>query len=250
MTDQSVSVVIPCYNAGKTIEKAINSVLTGSKRPEEILVYDDCSSDGTKGILERIASRHESVRVIDGDQNRGAGFARSRLLEEARGDFIAFLDADDWWYHNKLEKQIARVESDGADIVTCHYDLYDCCGSKLGTRKPLALINKFTMHLSNWLPTSMTIVRSSLVGARQMPLIRRRQDYAYWLNLFRENGALKCVVVEEALGGYLRQQGSLSSSPLKNAKTNYQMFRDIMGYGVLLSMLCLLMNTILRLFRK
>ena len=67
-------------------------------------------------------------------------------------------------------------------------------------------VTNFSMHLTNWLPMSMTVVRSDLQGVRDMPLIRSRQDYAYWLTLFNKNKHLKCGIIHEALGGYTKQK--------------------------------------------
>lgn len=82
-----------------------------------------------------------------------------------------------------------------------------------------------------------------------MPLIRRRQDYAYWLNLFKMNKNIKCLVVDQVLGGYLRNEGSLSSSRMQNAKSNFTMFRHTMGYGRIQSATLLLLNIAIRLAR-
>jgi hypothetical protein len=111
-------------------------------------------------------------------------------------------------------------------------------------------INSLMMHLTNWLPMSMTIVRSTLVGIDEMPVIRTRQDYAFWLNIFKKNKSLKCYVIAEPLGVYNRRAGSLSSSLLNNIKSNYNMFRNVIGYNPLQSVFLVLCNSLIRIFRK
>ncbi len=250
LPEYTVSVLIPCYNSENTVARAIDSVLQGSLTPKEILIYDDGSTDGSIAVLHDLAAKHDVLRVIEGHGNKGAGHARTTLLQNATGAFVAFLDSDDWWYETKLEKQMQRVAEDNADIVTCHYHIYDEEGDLVGTRAPIRRINRLNMHLSNWLPTSMTVVRSSLIGALEMPLIRRRQDYAYWLTLFKLNEGLKCVVVDEPLGGYLRRKGSLSSGKMENLKTNYRMFRQEIGYNPFVAATLVVMNVAVRLFRR
>ena len=97
-----VSVIIPTYNRAKTIKKAIDSVKNQSLKPKEIIVVDDGSSDETPKILERI----EGIKVLR-QENRGVSAARNAGIKAAQGDWIAFLDSDDWWFEEKLVKQVA-----------------------------------------------------------------------------------------------------------------------------------------------
>lgn len=250
MTQQKVSVLIPCFNAQDTIETAVLSVLNGTFLPVEILIYDDASTDGSAAILREMAATHELVHVLWGDKNKGAGHARTSLLAEAKGTFIAFLDADDWWYEDKLARQLALQAQTDADIVSCDYDICDDNGQMIGCRRPPRHIGRWMMHFTNWLPTSMTIVRASLVGARQMPDIRRRQDYAYWLGLFAQNKGVKCVVVPQVCGGYRRRTGSLSSGRWQNLKANYAMFYDLLHYPMIISGFWVFWNGLIAMIRR
>ncbi|MFG6562289.1 glycosyltransferase family 2 protein [Sulfitobacter sp. 1A15299] len=243
-----ISVLIPCYNCEDTVDRAICSVMNNSYMPYEILAYDDCSSDGTLQVLRRLEEDIGCLKVFSGTENEGAGYSRTFLINRARGGYIAFLDADDWWYEKKLQKQVDVITELGADIVTSYYDVVRN-QENIGIRKPLRVINYFTLHLANWLPTSMTVFRSSLDSAGQMPTIRRRQDYGFWLTIFRQNRGLKCVVVPEALGAYSKTAGSLSSGRLTNLKYNYLMFRDVMSYGRIFSVALVMFNSITRLIR-
>ena len=250
MADVKVSVIVPCYNSQGTIFRAINSVLTGSVLPFEILIYDDNSNDKTIETIEENFSSNCLVKLFRGFENKGAGFARSDLLRRANGNFIAFLDSDDWWYYDKLEKQIQRILTDNCDIVTCGYHVFDENNRLIGKRTPILKVNFFTLHLTNWLPTSMTIFRKNLLQAHEMPSIRTRQDYAFWLKIFKANGQIKCCVIEQPLGGYLRRSNSLSSGGIKNLMYNYYMFRGIMQYNWAFSIFLVLLNSAIRILRK
>lgn len=247
--DIRISVVIPCYNAEKTIEKAINSVLNGNFLPHEILIYDDFSNDNTASIIEDKFVNNQLVSFYKGTANKGAGYARQVLLEKATGNFIAFLDADDWWYPRKLEQQVSILSVEKCDIVTCGYDVYAESGEILGSRIPFSIINIWSMHLANWLSTSMTIFRKDLTCAAEMPQIRKRQDYGFWLKIFKNNKHIKCSVVNERLGGYLRRSNSLSSGKISNLRHNYMMFRKVLGYSHISSAVFVFLNVIVRLFR-
>lgn len=250
MNDVQVSVIIPCYNSERTVLKAINSVLDGSLLPYEILIYDDNSNDGTIQIIEDNFPDNHIIKIFKGTENKGAGNARSELIKKAGGNFIAFLDADDFWYEEKLERQVKEISNYQYDIITCGYNIFDESGLLLGSRFPIKNINKYTMHLTNWLPTSMTVFRKNLEAAQEMPLIRRRQDYGFWLRIFKSNKNLKCYVISEPLGGYLRRSGSLSSSKVDNLKFNFRLFREVMQYSRGFSIFLIFLNTAIRILRK
>ena len=245
----TISVVIPCYNCESTIYRAVQSIFLSKKLPCEILLYDDCSDDGTRDLLKKISKEFDTVTVFFSDVNKGAGYARNFLIDISCGDYIAFLDADDRWLPGKLDETVAVIQAENADIITSFYDIEDEVSRKVGSRSLPTKINLLRMHLSNWLPMSMTVVRSCLIGVNEMPLIRRRQDYAFWLNIFKKNANLKCHVIAEPLGVYTRRKDSLSSSPLTNLKCNYEMFRKAIGYNALVSAFLVSINSLFRIFR-
>ena len=250
MNDVQVSVIIPCYNSERTVLKAINSVLDGSLLPYEILIYDDNSNDSTIKIIENNFCNNNLIKILKGTENKGAGNARSELIKKAGGNFIAFLDADDFWYEYKLETQIKQITRSKCDIVTSGYDIFDESGILVGTRIPIKIINKYTMHLTNWLPTSMTVFRKNLQAAEEMPLIRKRQDYGFWLRIFKKNRAIKCCVIDKPLGGYLRRSNGLSSNKLNNILFNFRIFREILNYSIFSSIFFVSLNAAIRVLRK
>ena len=245
-----ISVIIPAYNSEKTIIECIKSVQMQTYNIFEILIYDDCSKDMTVNHLKSLAKRDNRIKIFLGKENKGAGYARSKLLSAAKGNIAAFLDSDDLWSREKLEKQVSLLKESNASIVTCGYNILSEGGQVIGHRIPPKQVRHRMMLFSNWLPTSMTIVRLDLHGAREMPSIRRRQDYAYWLNIFQLNPGVKCVSSNELLGTYKRSSASLSSSNLKNIKSNYAMFRTSLGYSQLMSFVFVMINGLIRSFRK
>jgi teichuronic acid biosynthesis glycosyltransferase TuaG len=246
---QSVSAIVPCYNADSTIERCLVSILEQTHPVKEILVYDDCSTDNSAAILARMAEKHPNISIFSGTENKGAGHSRTMLLRAAQGAYLAFLDADDVWHPTKLEIQLDLMDSHASDISACDYEIFDAEGQRLGTRRLPRSITRFKMHLRNEIPTSMAVLRSDLKGCRAMPMLRRRQDYAYWLNIFAQNPSIKCVSTPEVLGTYYRMPGSLSSSMTANLKANYYMFRNAQGYSAMLSGICVCANVMMRIMR-
>lgn len=118
-----ISVVIPSYNRGKVILRSIDSVLNQTYKNIELIVVDDYSTDDTMDIVKNIGDNR--IKYIKLEKNSGACIARNRGIDEAMGEFIAFNDSDDIWHSDKLEKQIAFLEEQNADVVSCAMDVFD-----------------------------------------------------------------------------------------------------------------------------
>ena len=119
-----VSVVVPVFNAEKHLGQALDSLLAQTHGNLEVICVDDGSTDGTPQLLADYASRDDRVRVFN-QENAGPGAARNRGIERARGDYLYFLDADDWCDPSLLEKAVALLERTGADIAAlphCEFD--------------------------------------------------------------------------------------------------------------------------------
>ncbi len=113
-----ISVVIPTYNRPELLNNSINSVLSQTYRDFELIVIDDCSSDNTPDVLEGF--RDERLRVIRNSSNKGIAAVRNISVSNSQGKYIAFLDDDDEWLPDKLEKQL-KIMEDGPDNLGCVY---------------------------------------------------------------------------------------------------------------------------------
>ena len=102
-----ISIIIPLYNKEKYVQECLESCINQSYEDVEIVVVDDCSTDViTKEVLSGIGGINERIRVLSTKVNSGAGVARNVGLDNAQNSYVAFCDADDWWYPEKLEKQM------------------------------------------------------------------------------------------------------------------------------------------------
>jgi glycosyltransferase involved in cell wall biosynthesis len=120
-----VTIGITTYNAAETLERAIESALSQTWKPVEIIIVDDCSTDSTGALLKRLAHDFPQVRILFNTTNGGVAIARNKILDEARGDFVVFFDDDDESFSDRIEKQVRRIvkyEEDfgiGAPVI-CH----------------------------------------------------------------------------------------------------------------------------------
>ena len=137
MTNAKVSVVIPSYNSGGTIEEAIESVLAQNV-PVEIIVIDDCSLDDTEHVLQKYKN-DPRIRIIVNEKNLGVAASRNRGVKEAVCDRVAFLDSDDMWVDGKLVKQLKLMDETGTLICSTARELLTEDGNRTG--KILSLIH-------------------------------------------------------------------------------------------------------------
>ena len=128
MQDQTaplVSVVMPAYNADKFIEAAVRSVQTQTFPDWELILVDDCSTDGTADRIRALAAEDGRLRPVFSAENHGTAESRNLAFSYCRGDYVALLDADDLWRPEKLARQLLLAKETGADILYCSYGMID-----------------------------------------------------------------------------------------------------------------------------
>ena len=116
-----ISIIMPAYNAENTLEFAVRSVLAQTYRDFELIIINDCSKDKTLALANRLQKTDSRIRVLDNERNQGVSLTRRRGVEIAEGDWLAFLDSDDAWMPDKLEKQVALQKRQGQ--ICCLQDL-------------------------------------------------------------------------------------------------------------------------------
>ncbi|MGB4386964.1 MAG: glycosyltransferase family 2 protein, partial [Caldicoprobacterales bacterium] len=120
-----VSIITPAYNCEKYIGETIESVLKQSYENWELIIVDDCSTDNTKSVVEEYIKRDKRIKYYSLDVNSGAAVARTKAMELASGEYIAFLDSDDLWMPNKLEKQISFMKANNYNFTCTSYEQVD-----------------------------------------------------------------------------------------------------------------------------
>ena len=221
--NELVSIIMPSYNTGRFIAESIESVLAQTYPDWELIIVDDCSTDNTDEI---VASFHDDrIRYLKNEKNSGAATSRNRALREAKGKWIAFLDSDDLWLPEKLEKQIAFMEKNDyhfsyTDYIEIDEDSKPNGKSVSGPKK----LGKTGMHNYCWLGCLTVMYDAEYVGLVQIADIKKNNDYAIWLKVCRK---AKCYLLNENLASYRRRSGSISNHSYKSLiKWHYRLHRE------------------------
>ena len=227
-----VSIIVPVYNAEKYIEETVASVLAQTIEDWELLLVDDCSCDGTWQKLEALAGADEKgrIRIFRQETNQGAARARNRGLTQARGRYMAYLDADDLWRPAKLERQLAFLQERQAAFSFTGYEFGD--ENARGTGKVVRVPESLTYRqaLKNTTIFTSTVMFDTEKIPKQkleMPVIKS-EDTALWWKILRpgrENGADRAWGLDENLVIYRRPAVSLSSNKVEAVRRIWNLYR-------------------------
>jgi glycosyltransferase involved in cell wall biosynthesis len=139
--EKLVSIITPNYNCVQFIAQTIESVLAQTYQNWELIIIDDCSTDGSYEIARSYAKRDKRIKVFRMEKNSGAALARNKGIELSHGDYLAFLDSDDIWISEKLEKQLQFMQTNNCDFSFTEYEHIDERGISIGNRKSYKKIN-------------------------------------------------------------------------------------------------------------
>ncbi len=235
-----VSVITPVYKCEKFIELTIKSVQSQTYENWEMLLVDDCTPDNSAEIIQRLSATDSRIKYIKLKENSGAAVARNVGLEHAKGRYIAYLDADDIWLENKLERQIAFMNDRDVQFSCCDYEKIEEDGTKLNKIVHMPSTITYNQLLRNTIiQTVGVIVDLKKVDKKLlvMPNIRRGQDSATWLQMLK-NGVV-FIGQNEVLAQYRRVSQSLSANKLSAMKRTWKMYRDVEHLSVPKSLWCL-----------
>ncbi len=234
-----VSIIMPSYNTAKFISETIESVLAQTYSNWELIIVDDCSTDNTDEIVARYKDKR--IKYLKNPNNSGAAVSRNRALRKAEGRWIAFLDSDDLWEKNKLEKQIQFMEKSGCSFSYTNYVEIDEKSMLLGNMVTgPKRITKKGMYTYCW-PGCLTVMYdASKIGVVQIADIKKNNDYCMWLQVIEK---ADCCLLDEVLGKYRKRSGSISNQKyIKLIKWHYKLFREALKKNCITSLLCTALN--------
>ena len=236
-----VSVIVPVYNNHQTLRETLDSILQQDYRPLEIVIVDDASEDESFAFAKAYSQQHRQQDtkfiVHQNKTNRGAGATRNNALELATGRYMTFLDADDLWKPHKLTTQLKALESSGRQVCYSAYEIFEGNPSK-----PIAVHHVFQeltyekLHKTNYLGNLTGIYDTATIGKITITSIRKRQDWAMWLDVLKKAGP--AVGIEEPLASY-RLGAGLSASKFDLIQYNYAIYKEHLGYSVWKSCWCM-----------
>ena len=231
MTKPIVSVIMPAYGCAGTITRAIDSVLK-QKVELELIVINDCSPDELDQVMESYVN-NPVIFYVKNEKNLGAAESRNKGIAMARGTYVAFLDADDWWAEEKLVKQIRRMKEENAVISCTARELITPEGKLTGRVIPVheTITYRQLLH-QNSINCSAVVVRSDVIKQYRMEHEDSHEDYILWLKILGKYQ--KACGVNEPLLKYRLSSSGKSGNKIKSARMTYRAYR-YSGFGVLRS---------------
>ena len=226
MREGLVSIITPTYNCGKFIGETIESVQRQTYTNWEMVIVDDCSKDRTKEIVKEYINKDARIKYYCLKNNSGAAVARTRAMQLADGEYMAFLDADDLWSEDKLEKQIQFMRQNNYAFSCTAYEQIDEEGNlinKIVKTIPKTDYNRLLLDCPVGNSTVMYSVKK--MGKFEVPNIRKRNDDALWVQMLKREKYI--MGMPDVLMKYRIRKNSISSNKLKVIKYHWILYRKI-----------------------
>lgn len=233
-----VSIVMPVYNGEKYIVEALESVINQSYDDWELIIVNDCSTDSTGKVLADFAENDLRIRVIENKTNCGAAKSRNAAISESKGQYIAFIDSDDIWHEDKLEKQIAQATEANADILFCSYSLMSANGKNYKDFIAPPKTDFEKMLRENVIGCSTAVVRAELLKEHAFREDYYHEDYLLWLELLREGNIASGI--SDVLVDYRVSDTSRSGNKFHSAKERWKIYRNALKMDTFESCVCFL----------
>ena len=231
--DGLVSIIMPSWNTARFIGESIQCVLHQTYQNWELLIVDDCSSDNTDDVVKPFLT-DPRIRYAKNKENKGAALTRNKALRAAKGEWIAFLDSDDLWMPEKLEKQIQFMKKSGYVLSYHEYEKIDEEDNPLNVYvSGPDVVNKRKMYNYDYIGQLTMMYSAKHFGLVQIKDIKKNNDYAIRLQLFKKEGT-EAFLLSENLAKYRVRKKSISHDKLsKKLKSHYDLFHKCDGkYGV------------------
>jgi len=233
-----VSIITPTYNSEKFIAQTIRSVQQQSYRHWEMILVDDCSSDSTESIIMAFIAKDQRIKYYKLQKNAGAGVARQQAISLAAGRYIAFLDSDDLWKPEKLQKQLDFLTAKNLPFTFSFYDCIDEAGNPLHkTIKAPLRLRYWQLFFCNFVGNLTGIYDTQFFGKIPISSIRKRQDWMVWLTVLKKIRTAQPVA--ESLAFYRVRQDSISASKVQLLQHNFTVYRMFHRFNVVVSLLCM-----------
>jgi glycosyltransferase involved in cell wall biosynthesis len=228
-----ISIITPSYNSEQFISQTIKSVLCQTYTNWEMIIVDDRSTDNSVQIVEKYIQNDSRIKLIKLEKNSGPAIARNKAIEEAKGRYIAFLDADDLWLPEKLDRQIIFMHKNSLSFTYSSYHLIDENSKIFGTFTTKEYITYKSMLKTCNVGCLTVIYDTQVLGKQYMPNIAKRQDYGLWLQILKDINVTKGII--EPLATYRILRNSVSSNKLNAARYQWKIYRDVENLNLLKS---------------
>ena len=226
-----VSIIIPYYKKKNFFKKTFTSAVNQSyKNIEIIIIYDDNSKSELK-FIKKIVQNKKNTKVLVNSKNIGAGLSRNRGIKKSKGEYLAFLDADDLWKKNKLQKQIRFMNTNKIDASFTGYQIMDEKNNIFGSRISKKKISYNNLIYSCDIGLSTVVIRKQkLINLNcYFPSLKTKEDYLLWLKLSKKG--LIFYGISNTLSYWKKTTNSLSSNVLQKMSDGFKVYFIYLNFG-------------------
>ncbi len=229
-----VSVIIPYYKKKEYISNSIKSVLDQTYENLEIIIIYDDENQNDFDFINKIKKKDKRILIIQNSQTVGAGESRNIGISSSNGKYIAFLDADDTWKKEKLNKQINFMKSNNYEITHTSYSIVDESHRTIGKRIARNFCELDELLKSCDIGTSTVIIKKNLIADNvKFASLKTKEDYVLWLKLLEKKN--KIYGLDEILTFWTKSKNSLSSSIFQKLIDGFKVYYKYMNFNLFIS---------------
>ena len=236
-----VSIIIPYYKKKLYIRRALCSVYNQTYQKFEIIIVYDDSNLQELYFLKKIINKNYKIKIILNEKNLGAGYSRNVGIDKSKGNFVAFLDADDYWHKKKLKIQLDFMNKNKSNFSFTSYNVVNDKNSLIRTIPAMKILSYNQLIKSCDIGLSTVMIRKPVLKKNKFTNMKTKEDYALWLSIAKDN---KLYGINKILTTWQKSPNSLSSGTLQKVKDAYHLYNCHMKYGPLKSIFSTLILSI------
>lgn len=234
--EKKISIITPMYNGEKYLNEMIESVINQTYKFWELIIVDDFSVDSSCDIVRKFMKKDSRIKLINQKKNMGPALARKKAIENSNGEYIAFLDCDDFWEPKKLELQI-KFMKENKSLASC--TSYKIISENTKVRyKPFKVINKInykSLLKKNYLSCDTVILKKEIMNSLIIETNKKHEDYILWLSLIKKVKVVHGLELE--LANYRKRNNSRSSKKIENIIEIFKIYKNKEKINIFLSIL-------------
>lgn len=228
-----VSIIIPYYKSEKFIRKTINSIINQSYKNWEAIIIDDENSNISLRALNNLKDRR--IKILKNLRNKGVASTRNYGISKAKGNFVAFIDSDDFWHKDKLKLQISEMIKNNYNVSYTSYTAF----KKQDDIKYFVEANKkldfSSLIKANPICCSSVVVKKKILKKKAFPNLKTKEDYVLWLKISKKNNFYP---IKKNLTFHRIRKNSLSSNHLNKLFNAFSIYNDFLSFNIVYSFCC------------
>jgi teichuronic acid biosynthesis glycosyltransferase TuaG len=242
-----ISIILPYYNKKEYIKQTLLSIFNQTyKNFEVIIIYDDSLKNDLQ-YIKKIVRLNKKVILLTNKKNLGAGYSRNKGIKYSKGDYIAFLDADDLWDRKKLALQINFMKKNKISFSHTSYKIINEKNNLLGVQTAEKYISYYNLLKSCDIGLSTVVLKKDIMKKNNFPNLKTKEDYVLWLKLAKKN---KIYGLKKNLSSWRRSENSLSGSFFQKILDAFRVYYKYENFNFFISILRVLVLSNFYLFKR